>query len=105
MGGIKEDYKALVGQVENINAQVIFSSILLIRETGRVRSRCIVQNNIGLSEPIEKVLAFMTMGCTLMIVASLEGDGIHPSKKGKRIFGESLRDWILLFHTVGSEVD
>lgn len=36
---IKEVYKALVRQVKNIDPEVMFSSILLVREIGTARSR------------------------------------------------------------------
>lgn len=48
VGRIKEDYKALVRQVRNIRAQVIFSSILLVREMGIAKSRCIMQISLAL---------------------------------------------------------
>lgn len=39
---IKEDYKALGGQLKNTGAQVIFSSILPVGRRREARNRCII---------------------------------------------------------------
>lgn len=95
-------------QVENSSAQVIFSSILLIRETGRVRSRSIMQNQIGLHCWChQEGFGFYDNGLYFND-CSLLGQGWGPFiwKGQENLWQQAghfsqtsfkLRDWILLF--------
>lgn len=81
MGRIKDNCKALVRQVENISAQVLFPSILPAGETETVRSRRRVQIKIWLRDT-----GFYDNGFCFNDGNLLGRNGNHLSKKGKRIF-------------------
>lgn len=48
LGKIKQDFRVLGAQVKGMGAQVVFSSVLPVRDRGLGRSQCIMEINTWL---------------------------------------------------------
>lgn len=95
LGKVKDNYKALGVQAWSTGAQVTFSFILLVREKGAARNRCIMQINYQLCDwCLHEGFGFYDNGRFFGDYSLLERDGIHLSRRDEGIFGNRLANML-----------
>jgi len=95
LGRIKENFKVLGVKAKSFGAQVIFSSILPVGGRGSPRNRRIMSINSWLRGWCRREgFGFYDNRTFFNDYNLLERDGIHPSRKGKGIFGNRLANLV-----------
>ena len=88
---IKKDYRALGAVVRDSGAQVVFSSVLLVKGKGFERASRIWQINKWLWDWCHSQgFGYLDHGTRFEKPGLLGADGVHLSEKGKSIFGHRL---------------
>nr|XP_014432603.1 uncharacterized protein LOC106732511 [Pelodiscus sinensis] len=92
---IKSDYRALGVRVKEFGAQVVFSSVLPVKIRGRGKDRCILEVNAWLRRSCRrKGFGFLDHGILFQEEGMLSREGVHLSRKGKKVFGFRLANLV-----------
>lgn len=95
IGRINEDDRALVREVKNTGARIIFLSILLVSEVGTARSRRIGQiSDLLHGWSCREGFGFYGSASCFNDCRLIWRDGFHLSRRGKRIFGHRLANLV-----------
>ena len=87
---IQQDFRALGMVVKGLGAQVVFSSVLRVREKDGKRSRRVFQVNSWLRRCCWQQGFGVYGHGTVFEERQLMGrDGIHPTKRGTRVFANT----------------
>uniref|UniRef100_A0A8D2LR26 SGNH hydrolase-type esterase domain-containing protein n=1 Tax=Varanus komodoensis TaxID=61221 RepID=A0A8D2LR26_VARKO len=87
--GITRDFEALGKKLRELKAQVAFSSILPVRGFGPGRDRRVSEVNDWLRVWCQKErFGFLNHGTRFLANGLLAKEGLHPTRMGKRSFGD-----------------
>ena len=92
---IKTDFEALGGKLKNIGAQIVLSSILRVLGTGLEGERKILRVNDWLRRWCRREsFGFWDQGLRYLEDGLLARDGLHLTRAGKNVFGDSMKNLI-----------